>query len=927
MSYHEQRRHIIERFMSRWRSDVGNDFYPAMRLILPEKDRDRGVYGLKENTIGKLLVKVMKIDKNSEDGYGLMHWKLPGQGGGGGRFSGKRSAGDFAGRCFEVLSKRQMRTEPGAFTVADVNIMLDRLAAASGEAEQLPIFEEFYARMNAEEMMWLVRIILKDMKVGATERTFLGLWHPDAEALFSVSSSLRRVCWELYDSEVRLEQQETGVTLMSCFQPQLAQFQMTSTFAKLVTNLGVTDEDPEFWIEEKLDGERMQMHMQEDDNVPGGFRFAFWSRKAKDYTYLYGEGLEDDNSALTRHLKKAFDPGVRNLILDGEMITWDPDVDKIVPFGTLKTAALEQQKNPFQKGPRPLYRVFDILLLNNKSLTDYTLADRRKALERAVLGEPRRIEIHPFESATSPDEIEPQLRKVVAEASEGLVLKSPRSRYRLNSRNNDWIKVKPEYMSEFGESIDCVVIGGYYGSGRRGGTISSFLCGVRAGDNLVRSGRASKEKCFSFCKVGGGFKAEDYAEMRHHTEGKWHDWDPNNPPSEYIELGGGDRLQYERPDVWIRPSDSVVVEVKAASISPSDQFALTWTLRFPRFRRLRLDKAWDAGLDADEFETIRSKVKKEEKDRKAMEMENRKRKPTTKRARHDLVIAGSEPVGASGVAEFDLRAPSKSNVFEGHNFCVLSESVKPVKLGKPALERMIKERGGRIHQKIDKALDMIVIADKNVVGVASLKRAGDISIVRAKWLFDCLTQNYLLPFEVSHILYATDAAMNKIEDSADRYGDPYGRDITDVAELKAILDGMSLPGSSGDGEPRTFNTSAFLDQLDERGHGMGTLQGLLFRKSRVVFVRGVDVSELETMKLENYIKFGDGEILSSLDGDQEATHVVVLGKDETHERELAAEIRAKVNSSRRVPRIVTRKWIEDCWVEGTLVDEERYAPV
>jgi DNA ligase-4 len=185
-----------------------------MRLILPDKDRDRGVYGLKENSIGKLLVKVMKIDKNSPDGYALMHWKLPGTGTGADRGPGAsaQSAGDFAGRCYEILSKRQMRTEPGNFTIADVNVMLDRLAAANGEAEQLPIFEEFYQGMNAEELMWLVRIILKEMKVGATERTFLNLWHPDAEALFSVSSSLRRVCWELYDPEFRLEQQETGIT-------------------------------------------------------------------------------------------------------------------------------------------------------------------------------------------------------------------------------------------------------------------------------------------------------------------------------------------------------------------------------------------------------------------------------------------------------------------------------------------------------------------------------------------------------------------------------------------------------------------------------------------------------------------------------------------------------------------------------------------
>ncbi|CRK01054.1 hypothetical protein BN1723_020875, partial [Verticillium longisporum] len=85
-----------------------------MRLILPDKDRDRGVYGLKENAIGKLLVKLMKIDKNSEDGYNLLHWKLPGQ------TTASRMAGDFAGRAFEVLSKRPMRIEVGDMTIADV---------------------------------------------------------------------------------------------------------------------------------------------------------------------------------------------------------------------------------------------------------------------------------------------------------------------------------------------------------------------------------------------------------------------------------------------------------------------------------------------------------------------------------------------------------------------------------------------------------------------------------------------------------------------------------------------------------------------------------------------------------------------------------------------------------------------------------------
>jgi DNA ligase 4 len=153
--------------MSKWRKEVGNDFYPAMRLIIPDKDRDRPMYGLKEKAIGKLLVKVMKISSDSEDGFSLTNWKLPGAS------AASRKAGDFAGRCYEVLVKRAMRSDAGDLRVAEVNELLDKLAAAQGEAQQLPIFETFYERMNADELMWLMRIILRDIKLGASEKTIL----------------------------------------------------------------------------------------------------------------------------------------------------------------------------------------------------------------------------------------------------------------------------------------------------------------------------------------------------------------------------------------------------------------------------------------------------------------------------------------------------------------------------------------------------------------------------------------------------------------------------------------------------------------------------------------------------------------------------------------------------------------------------------
>ncbi|KAI0105581.1 ATP-dependent DNA ligase [Hypoxylon sp. NC0597] len=914
LSPQEYKRNVIERFISKWRSEVGNDFYPAMRLILPSADRDRGMYGLKESNIGRLLVKLMRIDRNSEDGYSILHWKEPVQSG------TARAAGDFAGRCYDVLSKRPMRIEPGDMRIADVNEMLDKLAAASGESEQLPIFEIFYQRMNAEELRWLIRIILKQMRVGATERSFLEVWHPDAQDLFSVSSSLRQVCWDLYDPKFRLTDGQTNVTLMQCFQPMLCHYQMSTSFQKMVDKLNSQNRvegDDEFWIEEKLDGERMQLHMQEDDNIPGGKKFRFWSRKAKDYTYLYGEGFEDENSSLTRHLKDAFAPGVRNIILDGEMIVWDPELDKVLAFGTLKTAALAEQRNPHNdNAPRPVFRVFDILYLNDQPLTQYTLRDRRKALEKAVPGVPYRLEVHKYEKANSAEVIEPMLRKIVSDASEGLVIKNPRSMYSLADRSDNWIKVKPEYMSGFGESVEVVVIGGYYGSGHRGGAIASFLGGLRASENEIKAG-VNPETCYSFVKVGGGFRAEDLADIQHHTEGKWKPWDPKKPPSKYIQLAGGEKHQILRPDVWIRPSESIVISVKAASAGESDQFAKGITLRFPRFRGLRLDRSWDSCLDFQGFLDMKARAEKENEE-KAMNMESR-RKRSAKRTKRDIVIAGQD-----NTAPAMFEGP-KTKVFEGLEFCVLTDCTTPVKKSKTQLEALIKENGGKIYQRATPETGMILIAEKKVVKVASLMKAGDVDIIKPKWILDCLAQrdkDFLLPYETGHLFHATEATARYAEENVDQFGDSYARDL-DLKELRQLL--QSMPKKEVIvGEP--FNKEEFLNQLAEHGHDIGNLRSYVFRGARVYFATTEGVSPISCLKLKNWVKYGGGTVVDDLD-DRSITQVVIISDSETGEMERAAEVRSIISSRSRVPRVVSRQWVEDCWKNRTTVDEERYQPL
>ncbi|RMZ87415.1 hypothetical protein DV736_g5359, partial [Chaetothyriales sp. CBS 134916] len=897
MSKQERKRMIIERYISRWRSEVGDDFYPAFRLIVPDKDRERAMYGLKEKALGKYLIKIMKIDKNSADASKILHWKVPVEG---------SASGDFPSRCYEVMSQRPSRVEPGDMTIEEVNEKLDVLSAAAREASQLPIMAQFYQRMNAEEMKWLIRIILRDMKIGSTEKTFFHLWHPDAESLFNISSNLRRVCWELYDPNVRLEREERGVALMSCFQPQLAAWQVKS-FQQIVDRMQPTENDNEFYIEEKLDGERMQLHMRRDEAIEGGRRFRFWSRKAKDYTYLYGEGLKDEKGSLTKYLKEAFAEDVDSIILDGEMITWDPEQDRQGAFGTLKTAANNEKTNPYAGNMRPLFRVFDVLLVNGTPVTNWVLRKRREIISRSIKPVHRRLEIHEFAVATKADEITPFLHKVIEEAGEGLVIKNPRSVYSTGERNNSWIKVKPEYMQGQGEEMECCIIAGYYGSGRRGGGLSSFMCGLREDES------AKSQRFCSFFKVGGGMRAEDYAAIKHLTEGKWHDYDPKKAPKEYLRLTGAPR---ERPDQWIKPEDSVIVTAKAAEITPTEDFAMRLTLRFPRFVNLRSDKDWKTAMSVQDLENLQA-TRAEKNEKAELEADERRKKRRLGSQKRPLKVVGYGAKDVSEIRVDDVHGHGK--VFEGLAFFVMTDSTKPMKKTKPQLEAIIKDYGGRIVQThAVKGAEVVCIAERRTVKVASLQKKGDTMIVKPRWLFDCIEQakkdfasgmsETTLLWEVDrHLFFVPEAEKRQYEHNVDQYGDAYYRDTT-ADELRELM--SQMPGVAPLSEPAE---RALTDRLEGE-----VLPGWMFKGMTVYFdlVQGSsDGGEVEAARTT--AAFAGAKICSDLD-DWHLTHIVVSSSSDVK------ALRKKVSTRPRIPYLVKAAWILDSWRERTLLAEERF---
>ncbi|KAK9477284.1 ATP dependent DNA ligase domain-containing protein [Lipomyces japonicus] len=863
------RRDILQRYFTKWKNEVGNDIYPCFRLLIPFCDKERHMYGLKEKSLAKLIVKIIGISSTSEDAISLINYKIP---------IGNKLAGDFSERCYEVIQKREQISHFGTLSIDDVNEMLSDLSTKSKADEQLPIITKFYNSMNAEELKWLIRIILRQMHIGATEHTIFAAWHTDANTLYNFTSSLKRVCWELFDSKFRLPDEEHDIKPLNCFQPQLAAFPKAS-YEIVLKNM----RNEPFWIEEKMDGERIQLHMTE-----GGKTFKFFSRRAKDYTYLYGSSLDDTGGSLTKHLNGCIDSRVKTLILDGEMVSWDPEEGKIEPFGYLKAAA-NAEKEDFGIS-HPLYRVFDVLYLNGKSLASQILKERRRVLKAILKNNPNHFEIHPYEEKSTAEDIQNRLKQVIAESSEGLVIKDPLSEYRVSERTDDWVKVKPEYMLEFGENLDVLVIGGYYGQGRRGQNLSSFLCGLRVDNEGTEHNPEGLPKFYSFCKVGGGFTSNEYATIRHLTDGNWNIWDPKHPPTEYMELAGSHN-EREMPDVWIQPDKSVVLEVKAASSTASDMFRTNVTLRFPRFRRLRQDKDYKTSLSLKEFMELKTEVEFELKEKK-LELEQHRRTP--KRAKRQIDILDLE----DDMVEFEQ--PS-TRILEIESFYILTDSKERIRL-----EKIVIENGGNLVQNYN-GENIHVIGNKNLPKVASLKRGGKATIVLPVWIEDCVFNKCVLPYEPRHLFNPSEDEFERSLEYVDSFGDSYARQMPDNEELQTIIKSITIQEEDDD------VVTSFIDQDD-------SILNIRSFSLRGLVIYFDDVQEDYEMQMaRNYVRFSRGTATESLD-DPLLTHVIV-GEHKTAQ---VFEIRRALSNKPRVPRVVSIKWIKDSWVEGTMLSEEEY---
>ncbi|KAJ3058706.1 DNA ligase (ATP), partial [Quaeritorhiza haematococci] len=232
---------------------------------------------------------------------------------------------------------------------------------------------------------------------------------------------------------------------------------------------------------------------------------------------------------------------------------------------------------------RPFYRVFDCLYLNDHSLIEMPLSSRYSFLPRVFQERPNVLEILSHTEGTTTEDVINFLDDQMMKNEEGIVIKDPRSVYRLGDRGGEWCKIKADYISYLGDHFDVMLVGGFYGEGRRGGALSHFMYAVL--DDTTPDDGSGDKKYITFGKVGSGYTDEQLKSISCESDGHWEKYNPRNPPAWFKHPP-----QAEKPDMIIHPRYSRVIQVTCFEVVPTDMYETRFTTRFPRFIMVREDK-------------------------------------------------------------------------------------------------------------------------------------------------------------------------------------------------------------------------------------------------------------------------------------------------------------------------------------------------
>lgn len=540
--------------------------------------------------------------------------------------------GDLGAAAFELLQP-ESAAQP-TLLLGDIEAAFTAIAAARGGAAKLAILLPLLAKMTPLEAKYLIKLALGDMRTGVRQSLIeeaiasafaaeaadvrcavmlvgdlgevvlmaaagglrdarMKLFHPLgfmlASPVASVEEAMARFAVEVEKEQATLGGGEDNAGRVGVAGPSTSLAMTRSVAFGIPTGgepsggvtgenwtaefgaTGVGSADPEIAqvlsqaiIEDKYDGIRCQLHCGEG---PG--RVALFSRTREDLTASFPE------------LVTAFVTIPKPMILDGEILAWDPLNQRARPFASLQSRIGRKKVSlEMQREIPVVFMAFDVLYAQGELMLEKPLWKRKLVLEEfareheqstitGVVNEgtpdqsflftaPRdgsefpRLRLSPAVNLDSPEQLEQAYMDARGRGNEGVMIKSRNSVYQPGRRGLAWLKMKRELAT-----LDVVVTAAEFGHGRRASVLSDYTFAVRDGESLRNVGKAYSgltdmeiDELTSFFRE---HTVEDYGRIRS-----------------------------------VEPL--IVLEVAFNNVMRSERHDSGFALRFPRILRVRPDK-------------------------------------------------------------------------------------------------------------------------------------------------------------------------------------------------------------------------------------------------------------------------------------------------------------------------------------------------
>src|SRR6266436_4255697 len=473
-----------------------------------------------------------------------------------------RQTGDL-GLTAQRLAPDSRRDSP---SVVEMHKRLAQVAGAGGAGSQQKKLDGFTALLGDLESAsakHLVRITLGKMRLGIGDPTVLDALsfakkgdrslRPVLEGAYNRTSDLGLIARTLWDSG------EAGLDALKVraghpLRPQLAE--------RLPNPEAVIKKLKTIKIQPKYNGLRVQIHKNAD-------QVSLFSRNLESMTEMFPELV-----AAASKLK------VKNVILDGEAIAYNPESEEYVPFQ--QTTARRRKEDIEEFAARAPMRafVFDVMFRDGSDLTPLPY-ERRFEIVQELLGKSDTLVVAPLMKTDSAEVLTRELLDNISRGLEGVVAKRLDSPYQAGARNFNWVKLKRNTSGQLTDTIDVVLLGSYRGKGKRAEFgAGALLAGVYDTD---------KDEFVTISKLGTGLSDQGWRDIHKRMASLEVAEKPARVNSNFV------------PDVWLEPA--IVVEVLADEITPSPRHTAGmsgdrpgFALRFPRIVSLRTadKKAEDA---------------------------------------------------------------------------------------------------------------------------------------------------------------------------------------------------------------------------------------------------------------------------------------------------------------------------------------------